>query len=159
MTVSSPSLSLWKNRNYLRLLLAQVISLAGTGISSVCLALLAYDLAKADASVVLSIAFALKMLAYIVLAPVFSVLSQRWPKRNALVLLDLIRACLIIGLPFVSEVWQVYVLMFLINTCSAAFTPLYQATLPQVLPDRDNYARALSNSRIAYDLEQILSRC
>lgn len=157
MMVSSPSLSLWKNRHYLPLLLAQVISLAGTGISSVCLALLAYDLAKADASVVLSIAFALKMLAYIVLAPVFSVLNQRWPKRNALVVLDLIRACLVIGLPFVTEVWQVYVLMFLINTCSAAFTPLYQATLPQVLPDRDDYTRALSNSRIAYDLEQILS--
>ncbi|GAM60581.1 hypothetical protein JCM19232_914 [Vibrio ishigakensis] len=34
---------------------------------------------------------------------------------------------------------------------------MYQATLPQVLPDRDNYTRALSNSRIAYDLEQILS--
>jgi len=149
--------SLWGNRDYVRLFVAQVTSLLGSGLSSVCLALLAYELADSDASVVLSIAFALKMIAYIVLAPIFAVLSQRWSKKKALIILDLIRAMLFVALPFANQVWHVYVLMFAINACSAAFTPLYQATLPSVLPVRELYTKALSFSRIAYDLEQIVS--
>lgn len=149
--------SLWGNRDYVRLFVAQVTSLLGSGLSSVCLALLAYELADSDASVVLSIAFALKMIAYIVLAPIFAVLSQRWSKKKALIILDLIRAMLFVALPFANQVWHVYVLMFAINACSAAFTPLYQATLPSVLPVREHYTKALSFSRIAYDLEQIVS--
>lgn len=149
--------SLWGNRDYVRLFVAQVTSLLGSGLSSVCLALLAYELADSDASVVLSIAFALKMIAYIVLAPIFAVLSQRWSKKKALIILDLIRAMLFFALPFANQVWHVYVLMFAINACSAAFTPLYQATLPSVLPVREHYTKALSFSRIAYDLEQIVS--
>lgn len=149
--------SLWKNAAYVRLLLAQVISLIGTGISNVCLALLAYELADNDASSVLSIAFALKMVTYIVIAPIFSTLSRRWPKKQVLMLLDFFRAGLFILLPFVDQVWQVYMLMFAINACSAAFTPLFQATLPQVVPKKTDYVKALSISRVAYDLEQILS--
>lgn len=149
--------SMWRNSNYTRLLSAQVISLIGTGISSVCLALLAYDLAESDASTVLSFAFAIKMVAYIGLAPIFAVISRHWNKKYALISLDVIRASLFVTLPFVDQLWQVYVLMFAINACSAAFTPLYQATLPKVLTDKEDYTRALSYSRIAYDLEQILS--
>ena len=149
--------SIWSNKDYVRLLTAQVTSLVGTGLSSVCLALLAYELAESDASMVLSIAFGLKMIAYIGLAPVFAFFSRRWPKKQALVVLDIVRACLFIALPFTDQVWQVYVLMFAINACSAAFTPLFQATLPAVIPDREQYTKALSYSRVAYDLEQVVS--
>ena len=55
--------SLWGNRDYVRLFVAQFTSLLGSGLSSVCLALLAYELADSDASLVLSIAFVLKMIA------------------------------------------------------------------------------------------------
>ncbi|NRF16856.1 MFS transporter [Vibrio coralliilyticus] len=157
MTVALKPSTLWQNVNYVRLLSAQVISLIGTGVSSVCLALLAYDLAEENAGAVLSIAFALKMLAYIGLAPVFGVLAHKLPKRQTLVALDIIRALMFACLPFVTEVWEVYVLMFVINACSAGFTPMFQSTLPQVLPNKDDYARALSYSRLAYDLEQIFS--
>ena len=148
---------MWQNRNYLRLLSAQVTSLIGTGVSSVCLALLAYDLAGKDASMVLSTVFAIKMLAYILLAPVFSTLSQGLPKRQVMVALDITRAAVFIFLPFVTNVWEVYLLTFVINACSAWFTPLYQSTLPLILPDKSEYTKALSLSRLAYDLEQMFS--
>lgn len=157
MSLAIRNNSIWSNRNYVRLFLAQITSLVGTGLSSICLALLAYELTDSDASLVLSIAFALKMIAYIGLAPVFAVLSQRWSKKKALLVLDLLRATLFIALPFANQVWHIYVLMFAINACSAAFTPLFQATLPSVLPKREHYTKALSFSRVAYDLEQIVS--
>ena len=60
-------------------------------------------------------------------------------------------------LPFVTEVWQVYVLIFLLQSASAAFTPTFQATIPDILPEEKDYTRALSLSRLAYDLESLLS--
>ena len=42
-------------------------------------------------------------------------------------------------------------------SCSAAFTPTFQATIPDILPDESEYTRALSLSRLAYDLENLLS--
>jgi len=148
---------MWKSHDYLRLLSAQAISLVGTGISSICLALLAYELAGEDASIVLGVAFAIKILTYIFLAPVFSVISHRFPKRQTLVLLDIIRAAMFALIPFVTHVWQVYLFMFVINACSAWFTPQFQSILPMIFPDRDQYTKALSLSRLMFDLEQLVS--
>ena len=43
------------------------------------------------------------------------------------------------------------------QSASAAFTPTFQATIPDVLPDEKDYTRALSLSRLAYDLENVAS--
>ena len=67
------------------------------------------------------------------------------------------RAGAALCLPFVTQVWQVYVLIFVLQSASAAFTPTFQATIPDVLPDEARYTRALSLSRLAYDLENIVS--
>lgn len=145
------------NRTFRRLFAAQVIALGGTGLASVALALLAYDLAGGDAAIVLGTALALKMVAYVAVAPVAGALARRLPRRALLVALDLGRAAAVAFLPFVTEVWQVYVLIFVLNACSAGFTPTFQATIPDVLPDEADYTRALSLSRLAYDLENLLS--
>ena len=52
-----------KDQRYRRLFSAQVVALAGTGLSSVALALLAYDLAGGEAGVVLGTALAIKRVA------------------------------------------------------------------------------------------------
>lgn len=56
-------LSVLKNRTYRHLFTAQVIALVGTGLMTVALGLLAYELAGADAGAVLGSALAIKMLA------------------------------------------------------------------------------------------------
>ena len=71
--------------------------------------------------------------------------------------MDLARAGIALLLPFVTEVWQVYILIFLLQSASAAFTPTFQATIPDLLPEEKDYTRALSLSRLAYDLESLLS--
>ena len=114
------------NRTYRRLYLAQIIALIGTGLSTVALALLAYELAGGDAGLVLGTALALKMVAYVVVAPIAGGLADRLPRRRLLVVLDVARAGLVACLPFVTEVWQVYALIFLLNACSAGFTPTFQ---------------------------------
>ena len=145
------------NRTYRHLFFAQVIALLGTGLATVALGLLAFDLAGADAGVVLGTALAIKMLAYIGVAPVAAALAERLPRRAVLVGLDLVRASVALMLPFVNQIWEIYVLIFVLQSASAAFTPTFQATIPDVLPEEKAYTQALSLSRLAYDLESLVS--
>ncbi|MHA7882089.1 MFS transporter [Nitratireductor rhodophyticola] len=150
-------LEILANRTYRHLFSAQVIALIGTGLATVALGLLAFDLAGADAGAVLGTALAIKMIAYVGVAPVAAAFAERLPRRAMLVSLDLGRAAIAVLLPFVTEVWQIYVLIFLLQSASAAFTPTFQATIPDVLPEEKDYTRALSLSRLAYDLESLVS--
>src|SRR4051794_12502978 len=145
------------NTTYRHLFGAQVIALVGTGLLTVALGLLAYDLAGAEAGAVLGTALAIKMVAYVGIAPVVGAYADRLPRRAFLVSMDLVRAAIAVLLPFVTQVWQIYVLIFLLQAASAAFTPTFQATIPDVLTEERDYTRALSLSRLAYDLENLLS--
>src|SRR5215213_10728810 len=100
-------LKVLENGTYRHLFLAQVIALVGTGLATVALGLLAYDLAGADAGAVLGTALAIKMVAYVGVAPVAGAFVHLMPRRTLLVALDLVRAVVALLLPFVSEVWQV----------------------------------------------------
>lgn len=146
-----------RNPVYRRLLAAQVISLAGTGVTTVALGLLAYELGGQNAGAILGAAFALKMVAYVGFSPVIAAFAHRFDRRRLLIGLDLARAAILLTLPFVTQVWQVLALVFVVNACAAGFTPAFQATIPDVLPDEDDYTRALSFSRVAYDLADLLS--
>lgn len=150
-------LDVLKNRTYRHLFTAQVIALIGTGLATVALGLLAYDLAGANAGSVLGTALAIKMVAYVGVAPVVGAYANRLPRRAFLVAMDLIRAAVAISLPFVNEIWQIYILIFVLQSASAAFTPTFQATIPDVLRDEKDYTRALSLSRLAYDMESLVS--
>ncbi|MBA3598238.1 MAG: MFS transporter [Methylibium sp.] len=145
------------DRTYRHLFLAQVIALLGTGLATVALSLLAFDLAGANAGAVLGTALAIKMLAYIGVAPIAAAFAERLPRRALLVTLDLARAAVALLLPFVTQVWEIYLLIFVLQSASAAFTPTFQATLPDVLPDEGDYTKALSLSRLAYDMESLAS--
>ena len=150
-------LSVLANRTYRHLFAAQVIALIGTGMLTVALGLLAYRLAGAEAGAILGTALAIKMVADVLVAPSASAFTGQLPRRAFLVATDLVRAGVALVLPFVDQIWQVYVLVFVLQSCSAAFTPTFQATIPDILPEERDYTRALSLSRLAYDLENLLS--
>ncbi|WP_281954393.1 MFS transporter [Pseudophaeobacter arcticus] len=150
-------LAVLRNRTFRHMFAAQVIAIIGTGLATVALGLIAYDLAGADASIVLSIALTIKMVSYVTLAPIAAAVASQYPRRNWLVTLDILRALVALALPFVSEIWQIYVLIFVMQASSAGFTPAFQATIPDVLSDEEDYTNALSLSRLAYDIESLLS--
>ncbi|CAM3316713.1 MFS transporter [Thalassospira profundimaris] len=136
---------------------AQITSLIGTGLTTVALSLLAYDLAGDDAGRVLGSILVLKMVAYLVIAPVAGGMAHLLPRRMWLVGLDVLRAGIVLCLPFVDQVWQIFVLVFVVNAASAAFTPVFQAIIPEILPDEKAYTKGLSYARLAYDLENLVS--
>ncbi|MEG9227335.1 MFS transporter [Aeromicrobium sp. Sec7.5] len=145
------------NITYQRLFAAQVVALLGTGLLTVALSLLAFEVSPNSAGSVVATALTIKILAYVLLAPSITAVTSRWSPRTVLIGADLIRLVTALSLLWVSEVWHIYALIFILQAASATFTPTFQAVIPVVLPDERDYTRALSLSRVAYDLEAVAS--
>ncbi len=146
-----------RHRIFARLFAAQLIALLGTGLLTVALGLLAFDLAGDQAGAVLGTAFAIKMIAYVSLAPVAHAVAGHFSRKAVLIGADIVRAAVALFLPFIDAVWQIYLLIFVLQAASATFTPAFQAVIPDLLRDERDYTKALSLSRLAYDLENLIS--
>lgn len=118
---------------------------------------MAHEIAGRRAGEILGMVLAIKMVAYVTVAPFASALAARLPRKGLLVGLDAVRVAIALLLPFVQDAWQIYGLMTVLFTASAAFTPAFQAMIPDVLPDEGEYTKALSLSRLAAELESMAS--
>ncbi|WP_020485862.1 MFS transporter [Methylomonas sp. MK1] len=144
------------NRNFKLLFSAQVISLAGSGVTTVGLALFAHQLVGGNsAAAVIGNALMLRILAFLLFSQPAGVLADRANRKFMLIIADLVRFGLMALFPFVHSVWQVYLMIFLINAATAFFTPTYDSTIPEVVGS-EQYVRALSLSRVAVDVEAVL---
>ena len=147
--------TLWSNRSFLLLFGAQVISLVGSGATTVGLALFAYAMAgPREATVVLGNALMLRILAFVVVSQPAGILADRVNRKTILVASDLVRAFLLGLLPFATTVLHVYALVFAINAVTAFFTPTFEASIPSVVGET-HLVKALSLSRLAADAETI----
>ncbi len=153
----NPGASLWQNRTFVLLFGAQVVSLVGSGATTIGLALFAYRLAgAASATLVVGTALTLRIVAFLLFSQPAGVLADRTNRKRILIAADVLRAGLLGLLPFASTIWHVYVMIFLINAVTAFFSPTYQAIIPAVVGEF-HLVRALAVSRVAQDLETIAS--
>lgn len=146
---------LWRNRNYILLFSAQIISLLGSGVTTVGLALFAYQLTGgASATAVIGNALFLRILAFLIFSQPAGVIADRVSRKKILIAADVLRFGLLALFPFITEVWQIYTLIFLINAVTAFFTPTFEASIPEVVGE-EQYVKALSYSRVAVDIEAV----
>ncbi|MFD2739531.1 MFS transporter [Sulfitobacter aestuarii] len=137
---------------------AQICSLVAVGLLTVALSLAAFRLGgAASGGQILGFLLALKMVAYVLLAPFAETLLAGLPRRKVMVGLDIGRLLLLLPMALVAGPWQLAALAFVFFALSSAFTPLFQSLIPELLPDEAVYARALAYSRIAYTIESVLS--
>jgi MFS transporter, NRE family, putaive nickel resistance protein len=134
-----------RNPRFAQLYAAQTVSLLGDALTWVAFALLAFELAGERSGVILGTALTLRVTAFVLLSPLAGALADRINRKFLMVAADVARVVVLFLLPFVTEVWQVYVLMFLLNSFTAFFTPTFQASIPLVT-GKDEYARAISLS-------------
>lgn len=75
---------------------------------------------------------------------------DRLNKRNLMVILDLFRALFIATLPFLSSLWSIYAVVFLINIASSMFEPTSMTYITKLIPVKDrkrfNALRSLIDS-------------
>ena len=146
---------LWRNRNFRLLFGAQIISLLGSGVTTVALALFAYKLTGgASATVVIGDALTLRILAFLLFSQPAGVIADRVSRKKILIAADVIRFGLLALFPFITQVWQIYALIFAINGVTAFFTPTFESSVPEVVGG-EQYVKALSLSRVATDIEAV----
>jgi MFS transporter, NRE family, putaive nickel resistance protein len=134
-----PMFTALRNPRFARLYAAQTVSQVGDALTWVGLALLAYQLTGGkNAAVVLGAALTLRVLAFVIFSPLAGVIADRINRKWLLVGCDFGRMAVIGLLPFVHAVWQVYVLIFLVNALTAFFTPTNQATVPLVVGQEES---------------------
>ena len=144
---------LWTNRNYVFLFASQIVSLLGSGVTTVALAIFAYQLTGGEsATAIIGSALFLRILAFLLFSQFAGILADRVNRKKILIVSDIVRFGLLALFPFITEVWQIYTLIFAINAVTAFFTPTFEASLPEVVGEKD-YVKALSFSRVAVDIE------
>ncbi|RUL89441.1 MFS transporter [Tautonia sociabilis] len=144
-----------RNRDFGLLFAAQIISLLGSGVTTVGLALFSYQLTGgSSATAVIGNALMLRILAFLLFSQPAGVIADRVSRKKILIASDLIRCGLLALFPFITAVWQVYLLIFAINAATAFFTPTFEASIPEVVGG-EQYVKALSLSRVAVDVEAV----
>ena len=134
----SPYLRLVRNRNFSLLWVGQLVSLFGERIHTVALGFLVYD-ATGGSALEVGLTFAATAIPNVLLGPLAGALVDRWDRRMTMIACDILRAVLLLAVPFVIEisVSLVYVMAFLIATVTLLFRPAKTAVIPAVVEERD----------------------
>ena len=122
-------LAILRNASFLRLYLAQVVSLLGDAFTWVGLAILAFRLAGDRAPVVLGTALTVRVLAFVLFSPIAGALADRLDRKLILVTCDIGRLLVVALIPLVTSEWPLYALAFALNVFTAFFTPTNQASV------------------------------
>jgi MFS family permease len=134
----SPYLRLVRNRNFSLLWVGQLVSLFGERIHTVALGFLVYD-ATGGSALEVGLTFAATAVPNVLLGPLAGTLVDRWNRRITMAVCDIVRAALLIAVPFVINVnvALVYVMAFLIATVTLLFRPAKTAVIPAIVEERD----------------------
>ncbi|PYY16839.1 MAG: MFS transporter [Acidobacteria bacterium] len=74
------------------------------------------------------------MIPMAIVGPLAGVFVDRWNVKRTMIVSDLIRAVLILGLVWVTRLEQIFVLFFLVSTVSSFFGPAQSVTLRTLVP-------------------------
>ena len=133
---------------------AQTISLFGDRLHQVALGVLVYELTGSP--LLTGLVFLAATLPNILLGPIAGTFVDRWEHKHVLIASDVIRAALVLALPFAAmvDIVLVYPLVFLITAVSLFFRPAKVAMLPRIV-DKDDVMAANSATWTADTLADI----
>lgn len=123
------------NRNFTRLFLARLVSLFGDWVNLLAVLALLRSLGVVSAGS-FGVVLILKMLPGVIVAPLAGVFADRYSRRMIMILADLLRAFIVLGLFAVlwfPSVGLVYTLIGLQACLSAFFEPARSAMLPDIV--------------------------
>ena len=150
-----PQPSLFKNRNFLLLWLAQVMSSLGDWALLIAIPVTVYDGTNDPAK--LGLSFVAETVPALILGAIAGVLVDRWNRRLVMIASDLGRmlsVCLLLGVHHLDHLghrglWLIYGAAFLTSTFGCFFSPARSALMAALLPrERLMQATALSSSSI-----------
>jgi DHA3 family macrolide efflux protein-like MFS transporter len=133
-------------RNFLLLWAGQAISYIGDQfhyIAIMGLLLYEYDVSAVEMGTMMVSITAPSL----IIGPVAGVYVDRWSRKWVMIVSDVIRGLLVMLIPFTTELWQIYLVMFLVSSVSRFFFPAYNSALPNIVSKEQLlYANSLSQT-------------
>ena len=145
--------------NYLRVIrsplyfpvwLGQLVSNLGDTVNYIALVVQVYRLS--GSGVGLSTLVIVQLVPVIAAGPIAGPLIDRFPRKRVLILADLSRAVLALGLVVASQAWQLYVIGFCLSLAGVFFTPAFSASLPALIDGED----LLAANAVAWSTAQLV---
>ena len=122
-----------RRSDFRRLWIAQTVSILGDKLSQVALGIMVWQATGSPAQT--GLVFAITFLPAALFGLVAGPFVDRWDRRRTMISADLVRACLVVAIPFAAPlgVWAVYLLAFSSATVSLFFEPSRMALVPSVV--------------------------
>ncbi len=132
-----PYVRLARDARFSAFWLAGTISVFGDRLHQIALGVMV--LALTGSAMQTGFVFLAATLPNLLLGPIAGTFVDRWDQKRVLVVSDLLRAGLVLALPFVVEinVWLVYPVVFIVTTVSIFFRPAKTAILPRIVRRED----------------------
>ena len=140
---------IWKNKNFVKLWLGQLVSILGDQIHFIALLVLIQNF-YGDI-VVTGTVMMITAIPKVIFSPFAGVLIDRWPLKATMVISDLTRMILVLTIPLLFNTLEnpgmiiIFVITFLISTVSVFFYPAKTASIP-TLVEKDKLLTANSLS-------------
>lgn len=128
-----PYVHLARDARFSSFWLAGTISLLGDRLHQIAIGVMVFELT--GSALQTGLVFLAATLPNLLLGPVAGTFVDRWDQKRVLIVSDLVRAALVLPIPFVIElnVALVYVLVFVITSVSLFFRPAKAAILPRIV--------------------------
>src|SRR4030042_5820110 len=123
---------LLRNRNFLRLWSSQMVSAIGDWVI-VAVLFAAIDTLSEGRSYAISLLMLAKFLPAVLLGFLAGVFIDRLDRKSTLIICDVARAVLVVFLPFIHNLFLIYVLVFVIETFSIIYGPAKDASIPDLV--------------------------
>lgn len=124
-----------KKKDFLLLWVGQYISIFGDRLNQ--LALISIIVTKSpDLAPEISRLFSFMVLPAVIFGPIAGVLVDRWDRKRTMIAADLIRAALVILIPFLTlcqSLWPIYITVFAIYALTRFFIPAKLAIIPALV--------------------------
>lgn len=123
-----------RDADFRRLWLAQAVSVVGDKLHQIAIAVLVYE--RTGSMLQMGVMLAMTAAPAALFSVWVGALVDRWDRRRTMVVADLLRAGLVVVIPFVADanILAAYTLAFIVATVSLFFEPARLALVPDLLP-------------------------
>ncbi|MHB0869243.1 MAG: MFS transporter, partial [Chloroflexota bacterium] len=153
MAARSGLLAPLQERDFARLWLGQMVSNAGDWVNYVALTALVWDLT--GSAWMVAVLRACHAIPLLLLGPFSGVFVDRWNRKTTLVVVDLLRAGLVLLFPMVHDVGTILAITLAFNVASTFFAPAKNALIPQIV-SRERLLAANSLSSTTQNMAMVI---
>jgi dTMP kinase len=127
--------ALVRNKNFMKLFWGQLVSSAGDWMATFALMSLVFTRLTHNSSLAVGSMLAFRIVPALFSGPVAALVSDRFDRRKLMIGCDIMRGLIIMTAPFLTAVWQVYIMLFCFEGLAIVWLAARDASIPNLVED------------------------